>query len=574
MTTAGPTLLGGREAPPVDPLARFGLIASAIGGRLLAVTGIDGAGWTDGRTVFVDRSTEPRRQVLLMSALIGAGSLDGEILRELSGRSNLTRRYLAIEGRRALNTLIGRLPAAVVPNAGPVPGDQLDSPAASLALALSKTRIPGAPGWFGELRPRRVDLDAEQQAAGTTMQLQVAEVSDEDETQEEQDTSQDDARRSKRPRTSPFGDNALSRAFQKMFGTGFSSGSADDGAELKMSRARMGSRQNGLIVATADAVPVPVPVRSLSGPSGSLYPEWDCHREEYRPEWVTVVEWLPAPHELAPLDRPARHHGLRRELGRLGLGPRRTRGQRDGYDLDLDAAVDAQTILATGRTPSDNVYIDNLRRSRELGVLVLLDASGSGDERTADGETVFDLQRVVTAALVDTLAELGDRVASYAFRSEGKTVNFTRLKGFDEQFSSTTLNRIGGVRPGGFTRFGGAIRHATHLLCDEGGTHRRLLVVISDGFPYDHGYERSYAEGDARMALDEARASGVGCLCLNLGSSTAPEALARIYERSEHATAPDLDTLVPSMLKLFYGALRTADLRRRYGADRAAQLSA
>ncbi len=232
------------------------------------------------------------------------------------------------------------------------------------------------------------------------------------------------------------------------------------------------------------------------------------------------------------------------------------------------------TVLASGRTPPDNVYVDNLRRSRELGVLVLLDASGSGDERTADGETVFELQRTVTAALVDTLAELGDRVASYAFRSEGKTVNFTRLKGFDEQFTSTTLHRIGGVRPGGFTRFGGAIRHASHLLSEEGGTHRRLLVVISDGFPYDHGYERSYAEGDARMALDEARASGVGCLCLNLGSSTAPDALARIYERTEHATAPDLDTLVPSMLKLFYGALRTADLRRTYGADRAAQLSA
>lgn len=574
MSTAPTTLLGGLDEAPVDPLARFGLIASAIGGRPLVVTGVDGSGWTDGRTLFVERAGEPRRQVLLMSAMIGAGSLGADILRQLNGRPNVTRRYLAIEGRRALHTLVCRLPAAVLPDPGAVPGE-VDSSAAALALAQTKTRVPEAPAWFGELRPKRVDLGAEQDAAGTTVHLQLDEISEDVDDQEERsDNSADDGRRAKKPRTSPFGDNALSRAFQRMFGTGFSSGSTEDGAELKMSKARMGSRQRGLIVTTADAVPVPIPVRNLSGPSGTMYPEWDCHQEEYRPEWVTVLEWLPAPHELAPLDRPARHHGLRRELGRLGLGPRRTRGQRDGYDLDLDAAVAAQTILATGRTPPENVYVDNLRRSRELGVLVLLDASGSGDERTADGETVFDLQRAVTAALVDTLADLGDRVASYAFRSEGKTVNFTRLKGFDEQFTSTTLNRIGGVRPGGFTRFGGAIRHATHLLCDEGGTHRRLLVVISDGFPYDHGYERSYAEGDARMALDEARAAGVGCLCLNLGSSTAPDALARVYERSEHATAPDLDTLVPSMLQLFYGALRTADLRRTYGADRAAELSA
>jgi nitric oxide reductase activation protein len=152
-------------------------------------------------------------------------------------------------------------------------------------------------------------------------------------------------------------------------------------------------------------------------------------------------------------------------------------------------------------------------------------------------------------------------------------VSFTRLKGFDEQFTSTTLHRIGGVRPGGFTRLGGAIRHATRLLVTEGGTPRRLLVVISDGFPYDHGYERSYAEGDARKALDEARAAGVGCLCLNIGSSTAPEALARIYARTEHATSANLDELTPSILRLFHGALRTADLRRRYGAEQAARLS-
>jgi nitric oxide reductase activation protein len=110
-------------------------------------------------------------------------------------------------------------------------------------------------------------------------------------------------------------------------------------------------------------------------------------------------------------------------------------------------------------------------------------------------------------------------------------------------------------------------------LVTEGGTPRRLLVVISDGFPYDHGYERSYAEGDARKALDEARAAGVGCLCLNIGSSTAPEALARIYARTEHATTANLDELTPSMLRLFHGALRTADLRRRYGAEQAARLS-
>ncbi len=55
MSTATTALVAAEE-PPLDPLARFGLIASAIGGRPLVVTGIDGPGWTDGRTLFVDRS--------------------------------------------------------------------------------------------------------------------------------------------------------------------------------------------------------------------------------------------------------------------------------------------------------------------------------------------------------------------------------------------------------------------------------------------------------------------------------------------------------------------------------------
>jgi hypothetical protein len=562
------------EPREVDPFARFGLLASAIGGRPLAVAGVEGSGWTDGRTVFVDTAGEPRRQVIAMSALIGAGSLDREVLRELSGRSNLTRRYLAIEGRRALAELTGVLPSFALPDPGPLPVEAAGTTSAmeSLRLARSKVEIPPAPPWFGELRRRRVDSDAQDEAAATntTVKLHLDDLVRDDEEAAEPHPDED-GKRSRKARTSPFGDNALSRAFQRMFGTGYSSGAAEDGAELKVNRGRMGSIRHGVVVSTADLIAIPT--GTLAGSTGNVYPEWDEHRQEYRPDCCSVVEFLPAPHELAPLDRPARHHTLRRELGKLGLGPRRERRQRAGYDLDLDAAVDAHTVLATGRTPQDTVYVDNLRRARELGVLVLLDASGSGDERTFDGETVFELQRIATAALVDTLTGLGDRVAAYAFRSEGRQVSFTRLKGFDDEFGSVTLHRIGGLKAGGFTRFGGAVRHATRLLCDEGGTPRRLLVVISDGFPYDHGYERSYAEGDSRKALDEARAAGVGCLCLNLGSSTAPDALARIYARTEYATSPDLDALTPSMLRLFHGALRSADMRRRYGPDRKDLLS-
>ena len=57
----------------------------------------------------------------------------------------------------------------------------------------------------------------------------------------------------------------------------------------------------------------------------------------------------------------------------------------------------------------------------------------------------------------------------------------------------------------------------------------RLLVVLSDGLAYDHGYEPAYGAADARRALGEARRQGVGCLCLSVGASTDDEALGRVF---------------------------------------------
>ena len=58
---------------------------------------------------------------------------------------------------------------------------------------------------------------------------------------------------------------------------------------------------------------------------------------------------------------------------------------------------------------------------------------------------------------------------------------------------------------------------------------RRLLVVLSDGFAYDHGYEGLYGEADARRALVEARRRGVGCICLSVASEAEPAALRRVF---------------------------------------------
>jgi nitric oxide reductase NorD protein len=247
----------------------------------------------------------------------------------------------------------------------------------------------------------------------------------------------------------------------------------------------------------------------------------------------------------------------------MGLTP--CRRQRQGDDIDIDAAVEARVDHLAGVAHADDTYIETLRRRRDLSVLVLLDVSGSAGEPGVGNRTVHQHQLQAATALTAALHELGDRVALHAFSSSGrKAVRVTRVKGFDQALDGRTLQRAGGLRPGGYTRLGAAIRHGTALLDQHGGTPRRLLVVLSDGFAYDHGYEGRYGEADAHRSLLEARQRGIGCLCLSVGAvDTDLAALRRVFGAAAHASVPTVDLLPALIGPLFAGALSTAEAQRR-----------
>src|SRR5262249_37327363 len=160
---------------------------------------------------------------------------------------------------------------------------------------------------------------------------------------------------------------------------------------------------------------------------------------------------------------------------------------------------------------------------RDLSVLVLLDVSGSAGEASGTGKSVHEEQQSVAGALLVALHELGDRVALYGFRSSGRSaVQAVPIKRFDATLDARALRRLAALDAAGYTRLGAAIRHGAAVLEEEGGTPRRVLVVISDGFAYDHGYEGSYGEADARRALAEARRRGTACACISIGLTTSP----------------------------------------------------
>ena len=96
---------------------RFRLLATFIARRSvdIAEARAGEAAHTNGRVIFVsaDRSVvEQRREMLVQSALLGGGSLDPRFVRALRARPSVARRYLALEGRRALAELTNRVPLA------------------------------------------------------------------------------------------------------------------------------------------------------------------------------------------------------------------------------------------------------------------------------------------------------------------------------------------------------------------------------------------------------------------------------------------------------------------------------
>jgi nitric oxide reductase NorD protein len=527
-----------------DSPGRLSLLASAISSRALQVTaGEPGEpAWTDGRVVFVDAGIGTRDQVeavVVQASLLAAGSLDTDVVRRFTRRPALARRYLAVEGHRALAAIEDLLPPSVRSLIDSNVAARADSPAASLAAALSREAIADPPHSFGTIRARHLLASISRADSSATTSRHVPRVQPNHVLAE---LAEDDGTAADLFSSPVGGGGALGRLLGQLLGVVRQlNGGGPPGADAPTHRTRAGSNtmlSTGMAGTVEDAA---IERR------GTKYPEWDVHRRCYRQDWSTVQEVEPRPKDGTPLLMSDRY-GLRRPLVRLGMGLDRCHRRVHGDDIDIDALVEARVEVMAGSAPDEAVYVESLRRRRDLAVLLLLDISGSA----------------AAAALTVALHDLGDRVALYAYHSQGRSaVQLVPVKRFDDDLDTLVMRRLHGLVPGAYSRLGAAIRHGAAVLEDRGGTSRRLLVVLSDGLAYDHGYEPAYGAADARRALVEARHRGTGCLCLSIGASTDAETLRRVFGSAAHATIPRIEQLSRVIGPLFRSALRSAEVPRR-----------
>jgi len=287
-----------------------------------------------------------------------------------------------------------------------------------------------------------------------------------------------------------------------------------------------------------------------------FYPEWDFGRQHYRKNWCVMRE-----KEVKPVrddfyrQTLDRHMGLVRHLRKsfeaMREEPRLLKRQIYGDEVDIDALVEALADARDGREMSDRLFVRLQRAERNIAVAFMVDMSGS------TRGWINEAEREALILLCEALERLGDRYAIYGFSGiTRKRCELFRIKTFDERYSDEVRARISGIRPQEYTRMGFAIRHLTRLL-GEIEARTKVLVTLSDGRPDDYFdvYRGPYGIEDTRMALLEARRSGIHPFCITIDKD-ARDYLPHMYGAANYIVIDDVGQL-PFKVSDIYRRLTT-----------------
>jgi len=315
-----------------------------------------------------------------------------------------------------------------------------------------------------------------------------------------------------------------------------------------------------------------VPEQDLeAGEVAFNYDEWDRELVDHRVAWCRVIEKRVKRGDRAFVDDTRdRHRGaissIRHQF-QLMKPENLTRilNELDGEDYDLNAVVDFFIDRRADGHQSERIYTRRLRRRRDVAVSFLLDQSSSTARTigrhplqpyTHPGRRIIEIEKEGLVLMSEALEAVGDIYSINGFTSEGRrNVKFYVLKDFNEQYSDEVMRRIGGITYKNNTRLGAAIRHASARL-EKQEARTRLLIVLSDGRPYDHDYgDARYAREDTREALRQAKTAGITPFCITIDRESESE-LRDLYGEVGYTIIDDVMSL-PERMPGIYRRLTT-----------------
>jgi len=306
------------------------------------------------------------------------------------------------------------------------------------------------------------------------------------------------------------------------------------------------------------------------------YDEWDRELSDMRVGWCRVIEKRVrrGDRSFVELTR-SRHRGaissIRHQFQLMKPeNLKRVMNELDGEDYDLSAVIDYVADRRAARAggvhqPSERLYMKRLRRERDVAVAFLLDQSSSTARTisrhplqpyTYPGRRIIEVEKEGLVLMSEALEAVGDVYAIYGFTSEGRrNVRFYVVKDFGERYSEEIERRIGGINYQHNTRLGAAIRHAAAKLRRQ-EARTRLLIILSDGRPYDHDYgDARYAREDTRESLRQARLDGITPFCITIDRDSETE-LKDLYGEVGYTIIDDVMSL-PERMPAIYRRLTT-----------------
>jgi nitric oxide reductase activation protein len=239
----------------------------------------------------------------------------------------------------------------------------------------------------------------------------------------------------------------------------------------------------------------------------------------------------------------------------------RMKGQNDGTEIDIDAHTESLITKRCGANPDEGMYIRWDKQERDVATLFLMDVSASTRKILGmDGRSILDVEKDALIIMSQALESIGDKYAIYAFSGKSKdNVEYFKIKEFDERFSDDVAKRMSILASESNTRLGPAIRHSIKKL-QKAGSKTKMLVLLSDGEPYDRSrgedsYQGDIAQEDTRMAISEGKNRGMHFFCITVDKNPG-EYLNNIFSDVGYTIIDDV-LMLPEMLPLLYKRLTT-----------------
>ena len=206
---------------------------------------------------------------------------------------------------------------------------------------------------------------------------------------------------------------------------------------------------------------------------------------------------------------------VRNILKKLSAEKRKTERQKKYGKLDINELVRKQEDMSSGNISLDEmekIFMKTRKMERDYAAGVLIDASGSTDEKIATKEKrIIDVEKDAAYILGEATEMLKDKLAIYGFDSEEDgTARMHEIKAFGNKFDDAAKARLGGLVPMDKTPLSIAIRALTGEIYKR-KEKSKMMYIITDGSP-NAGSDIE----DSKMSMEEARRKGIYTVYINI----------------------------------------------------------